>query len=98
MSEVTVKKRVFVMSWILLMLLTFALLAVGTSTLPVEKRDILIVVMMLIQAYLVSFYFMHLRFEKGALAFTVVSGILVTATLLFGAICWDGLRIIRLSH
>jgi len=99
MSDTTiVKKRVFVISWVLLMLLTFAMLAVGTGTAPAHQKNVFILVMMLAQAYLVAFYFMHLRFEKLPLIVSVVFGILLTALLLYGVLIWEGTRIIILTN
>jgi cytochrome c oxidase subunit IV len=90
-----VSAKTFLVVWAILMILTFLLVETSLSTLPM--KDFLIVIMMLAQAYLVSFYFMHLRFEKLPLILSVVLGVLLTVLLLYFVIIWDGTRIVKLT-
>lgn len=91
-----ISKTVFCVSWVLLLLLTGGLIAVGTSAPAPLPKHVLIFGMMLVQAYLVSFYFMHLRFEKLPLILSVVLGILVTVCIFYAVVRWDGSHMVRL--
>lgn len=96
-SESKISATAFLISWLLLVVLTFGLIYVGTSSMAAFPKVFLILGMMTIQAYLVAFYFMHLRFERLPLVLSVVLGIVLTAGLLYALIVWDGSRIIKLS-
>lgn len=98
MDNGAVGKSTFLLSWVALIALTFALIGVSTSGMAPVSKHLLIFAMMLIQAYLVSFYFMHLRFEKFPLVISVVAGILVTAMVLYLAIVWDSSRMMKLFN
>jgi len=96
-ENVKVKSSVFIVSWILLMMLTGGLLLVGTSSLPTFPRHFLIYGMMAVQAYLVSFYFMHLRYERLPLILSVVLGVVVTATFFYVLLAWEGSHVIKVT-
>jgi len=86
----------FVVSWILLIVLTAALLKIAGSGMAATPKTFAILAMMTLQAYLVAFYFMHLRFERLPLVLSVLLGLMATTGLLYALIIWDGSRIVRL--
>lgn len=92
-----VSKITFLISWLFLVILTFSLIYVGTSSMAPVAKHVWIFAMMAAQAYLVAFYFMNLRFERLALVLSVLLGIVLTTGLLYALIVWDGSRIIRLT-
>ncbi len=85
-------------TWVLLLILTLAMLATGYLPLPKGFIVLLLILAMLVKASLISGHFMHLRFEKLSLALMVAAGIFATAAILFLLISFDGLRILRLSR
>lgn len=84
-------------TWALLLVLTFVMIWIGTSPLPLLWVVILLIVAMMAKASLIGAYFMHLRFEKFSLVLTVVAGLVVTALLLFVVISFDSARIFELA-
>lgn len=95
-EKYTVSGATFLMVWVVLMALTVSLIALSFATF--SGKEALMVVLMFAMAYLVSFYFMHLRFEKLPLILSVVLGIVATTVLLYLIIMWDGTRIARLTQ
>ncbi len=95
-QEPIVSPKTFILVWVLLMILTGFEIFAAYKGIPWKNE--LILALMLAQAYLVSFYFMHLRFEKFPLILSVVLGVLLTVGLLCALIIWDGIHIIQLSR
>ena len=95
-EEPIVSPKTFFLVWVILMVLTVFEITAGYK--GIAGKDYLILILMLGQAYLVSFYFMHLRFENLPLILSVVLGVLLTIGLLCALIIWDGTHIIQLSR
>ena len=84
-------------TWVMLLVLTFVMIWIGSSSLPLLWTIILLILAMAAKASLIGAYFMHLRFEKLSLVLTVVVGLVVTALLLFVLISFDSARIFELA-
>ncbi len=89
--------RTYWSTWLLLLVLTLVMLAIGYVSLPKVFMVFLLVPAMLVKASLIGAHFMHLRFERLNLVLTVAVGILATGTILFLLISFDGIRILTLS-
>ena len=92
-----VSSKTFAAAWVLLIVLALVQLWLSTGFGPSTAKDFVILFFMAIEAYLVCFYFMHLRFENMAMILTVVLGIVLTTLLLYALIMWDGFRIFQLK-
>jgi cytochrome c oxidase subunit IV len=76
-----------------LLVFTFLMLWADTAPLPRTVFVGFMLAAMLVKASLIAGYFMHLRFERRLLAWTVVVGILVTGAVLYVLIVPDAARI-----
>lgn len=85
------------MTWGLLLALTLVMLSLSYVSLPKKIVLLLLLAAMMAKASLIGGYFMHLRYEKPALALAVAAGILATGAALAILLVWDGLRVLRLS-
>ncbi|MBI4481402.1 MAG: cytochrome C oxidase subunit IV family protein [Acidobacteria bacterium] len=92
-----VSYRVYWLTWILLLGITLFMIAIGYSAIPRLPKVLLLLMTMFTKGSLIAAYFMHLRFEKLQLIYTVALGILVTAAILWTFITFDGMRILQLS-
>jgi cytochrome c oxidase subunit IV len=70
-------------TWIILLIITIAMLASEAFHLPRFLLVIYLVAFMLVKAGMIGGNFMHLRFENTNLALMVVAGLLVTSLILF---------------
>lgn len=84
--------------WGVLLVLTLTMLVVDQVSLPRGLFVIIIVGAMLTKALLIAAYFMHLKFERVALAMSVLVGLLINATILYGLIVPDAVRIFGMEH
>jgi caa(3)-type oxidase subunit IV len=75
--------RVYWVTWIILLVITVAMLAAESFHMPRWFLLIFLLVFMMVKATIIGGNFMHLRYEKRNLAFMVASGILVTSLILF---------------
>lgn len=96
-NEKHVNYKVYWFIWSVLLVLTLAMLLVGRASISRAIIVPLLIVAMSMKAVLIGGYFMHLRFEKLILAFTVVAAIILTAAALVSLIALDAVRILRLS-
>ncbi|HUL49131.1 MAG TPA: cytochrome C oxidase subunit IV family protein [Gemmatimonadales bacterium] len=87
--------RSYWISWGALLALTLLMLA--TETAPVYRTVAvsLLLVAMLIKAGVIGAWFMHLKFERPALVWSVAGATLLTAAALFGLIVPDGISAFR---
>ncbi len=93
--------------WGILLLVTLVMLFVDRPTaqalgstsggLPRGLLIFILVVAMLLKAWLIAAFFMHLRFERLALGMAVLLGLLVNGFILFALIVPDGLRILGMG-
>ena len=75
--------RVYWVTWIILLVITVAMLAAESFHMPRWFLLIFLLVFMMVKAVIIGGNFMHLRYEKRNLAFMVATGILVTSLILF---------------
>ena len=80
------------------MILTLAMISIGSAGFGRGLLVALLLAGMLAKATLILGNFMHLRFEKAGLVLTVVLGIVFTALALFFIIAPDGVRILHLGQ
>jgi cytochrome c oxidase subunit IV len=83
--------------WVVLLILTLAMILIGSSSAPRRFMVLFLILAMFAKAALITGTFMHLRFEKVVLTVTVAVGILFTAIALFFGIAPDAVRILNLS-
>ncbi len=84
----------------LLALLALTVVMLVFDGLSVTRSAFLAVVLsaMLMKAALIGAHFMHLRFERRALAVMVAGGLLITGAILFALIAPDAVRIAAMNH
>jgi caa(3)-type oxidase subunit IV len=75
--------RVYWITWIILLVITVAMLAAESFHMPRWFLLVFLLVFMMVKATIIGGNFMHLRYEKRNLAVMVASGILVTSLILF---------------
>ena len=75
--------RVYWVTWIILLVITVAMLAAESFHRPRWFLLIFLLLFMMVKAVIIGANFMHLRYEKRNLAFMVATGILVTSLILF---------------
>ncbi len=89
--------------WLILLVATLVMIFIDRPTAtalqgeaPGASQGLLVLVLilaMLLKAFLIGSYFMHLRFERVFLWMSVLVGLLINGAILFGLIVPDGLRI-----
>ena len=89
--------RTYWSTWFVLLVLTLVMILAGFSGIQKGLIFALLLLLMFAKATLISGNFMHLRFEKAALALIVAVGILFTAGALFFGIAPDAVRVFNLS-
>jgi cytochrome c oxidase subunit IV len=75
--------RVYWITWVLLLVITVAMLAAELFHLPRIFLVLFLLAFMMIKASMIAGNFMHLRFERRNLAWMVGLGILVTSLILY---------------
>jgi cytochrome c oxidase subunit IV len=108
MAEATAQAgyRLYWQIWLILLIVTLIMifidrpaamaLAGSEPFLPQGALVLILVLAMLFKATLIAGYFMHLRYERLFLGLSVLIGLLINGTILFGLILPDGLRILRM--
>jgi cytochrome c oxidase subunit IV len=89
--------RFYWITWAILLALTLVMLLIDQSPLPRLLFVIVMLVAMLVKASVIAANFMHLRFERAAIAVMVVIGLLINGAILFGLIVPDALRIVEME-
>ncbi|MDP6581928.1 MAG: cytochrome C oxidase subunit IV family protein [Vicinamibacterales bacterium] len=84
--------RFYWITWTILLVLTVLMLLIDQSPLPRLLFVLVMLVAMLVKASIIAANFMHMRFERIALAWMVVIGLLINGAILFGLIVPDALR------
>jgi caa(3)-type oxidase subunit IV len=79
--------------WLILLGFTITMLWIDGVALPRTLFVVFMLAAMLLKAGLIAGYFMHLRFERQSLIWTVVGGLLATAIVLYVLIAPDAARI-----
>ena len=87
MSETTGNPyRIYRVTWIILLIITVAMLAAEAFHLPRIFLILFLLAFMMVKATMIGGNFMHLRYEKRSLALMVAAGILVTSLILYSFI------------
>jgi cytochrome c oxidase subunit IV len=78
--------RIYWITWVILLVITVAMLAAEMFHLPRLFLILFLVAFMMVKATFIGGNFMHLRFERTNLAVMVALGILVTSLILYSFI------------
>jgi cytochrome c oxidase subunit IV len=78
--------RIYRVTWIVLLIITVAMLAAEAFHLPRIFLIVFLLAFMMVKATMIGGNFMHLRYEKPSLALMVAAGILVTSLILYSFI------------
>jgi cytochrome c oxidase subunit IV len=87
--------RIYRITWVVLLIITVAMLAAEMFHLPRWFLIVFLVCFMMVKAVMIAGNFMHLRFERPSLAVVVASGILVTSLILFSFISREAHHVAR---
>jgi len=91
--------RIYRVTWIILLVITVAMLAAEAFHLPRFFLIVFLLAFMMVKASMIGGNFMHLRYERPSLAIMVASGILVTSLILYAFISGETHHILeRLSN
>lgn len=82
--------KVYLTVWFWLFVLSFSAYFVDLMKLPFALKATLLVIIALMKAGLIAAYFMHLRFEKLSLVYTIVLPLILLVALAAGVMP-DGL-------
>lgn len=97
MSDSAHPYRVYWVTWVILLLITVAMLAAESFHMPRWFLVVFLVVFMMVKAVMIGGNFMHLRYERRNLSFMVASGILVTSLILYGFITRESRHVLELT-
>ena len=87
--------RIYRITWIILLIITMAMLAAEALHLPRLFLIVFLVAFMMVKATMIAGNFMHLRYERPSLALTVAAGILVTSLILYSFISREAHHVVR---
>ncbi len=87
--------RIYRITWVVLLIITVAMLAAEALHLPRWFLIVFLVCFMMVKAVMIGGNFMHLRFERPSLAVVVASGLLVTSLILFSFISREAHHVAR---
>ncbi|PYQ12719.1 MAG: hypothetical protein DMF80_17385 [Acidobacteria bacterium] len=91
--------RIYRVTWIILLIITVAMLASESFHLPRIFLIVFLLAFMMVKASMIGGNFMHLRYERPSLAVMVAAGILVTSLILYSFISREFRHIVeRLSN
>ncbi|MCS7265162.1 MAG: cytochrome C oxidase subunit IV family protein [Armatimonadetes bacterium] len=85
--------KVYLTVWFWLFVLSFSAYFVDLMKLPFALKAVLLVAIALMKAGLIAAYFMHLRFEKLNLVYTIVLPLILLIALAAGVMP-DGLSVL----
>jgi cytochrome c oxidase subunit 4 len=85
--------RIYAVTWFWLLAITVLELAVVILGVPKVLLAITLITMAILKAALIMAYFMHLRYEKLSLIYTVVVPMFFLAIVLFSAVGPDALSV-----
>ncbi|MGE0453879.1 MAG: cytochrome C oxidase subunit IV family protein [Vicinamibacteria bacterium] len=89
--------RVYWVTWVVLLVITVAMLAAEQLHMPRWFLVSFLVAFMMVKAVMISGSFMHLSSERRNLAVMVACGILVTSLILFGYITPESWSVLEKS-
>ncbi len=83
----------YVITWVWLLVITVLEIAVVLVGLPKALLASLLLLMSLMKAALIVGYFMHLRYERVAFIYTVVTPMVVLVVILFAFVAPDAIHV-----
>jgi cytochrome c oxidase subunit IV len=89
--------RIYRVTWVILLIITVAMLASEAFHLPRVFLVLFLCAFMMVKATMIAGNFMHLRFERRNLAVMVAAGILLTSLTLFAFITPESHHVRKLS-
>jgi caa(3)-type oxidase subunit IV len=89
--------RIYWITWVVLLVITVAMLAAETLHLPRWFLVVFLLAFMLVKAVMIVGNFMHMRFERRSLALMVFVGIMVTSLILFSYIAPESQHVLEHS-
>ena len=96
MSEKTASPyRIYLTTWITLLIITVAMLAAEKLHMPRWFLVLFLLAFMMVKALMIGGNFMHLRHEHSRVAIMVAVGILVTSLILFSFISREAHHVAR---
>ena len=87
--------RIYRITWVILLIITMAMLAAEALHLPRIFLILFLTSFMMVKAVMIGGNFMHLRYERPALALMVAGGILITSLILFSFISREAHHVAR---
>ena len=87
--------RIYRITWVILLIITVAMLASEALHLPRWFLVVFLVAFMMVKASMIGGNFMHLRYERPSLAVVVAGGILITSLILFSFITREAHHVAR---
>jgi caa(3)-type oxidase subunit IV len=87
--------RIYWVTWIILLVITVAMLAAEVLHLPRWFLIVFLLAFMMVKAVMIAGNFMHLRYEKRNLAVMVGAGILLTSLILFSFISQESRHVLE---
>lgn len=85
--------RIYLTVWFWLLAMTAVEVFLAYKHLPVHTMLVLLMGLSLVKAALIIAYFMHLRFEKSSLAWTLMPPLVICIVLMIAFSFPDGLRL-----
>jgi cytochrome c oxidase subunit 4 len=86
--------RIYVAVWIWLLALTGVEVFLGYKHLPLGTMLTLLMGLSMVKAALIIAYFMHLRFEKASMAWTLMPPLVICIVLMIAFSFPDGIRLL----
>lgn len=90
--------RVYVVTWFWLLVITVVELAIVLLHVPKLILASALIIMALLKAALIVAYFMHLRYERLSLVYTVVVPMVFLAVVLFSFVAPDAVHVFNLRR
>jgi cytochrome c oxidase subunit 4 len=90
--------RIYISVWIWLLALTAVEVFLGYKQLPVNTMLVLLLGLSLVKAALIIAYFMHLRFEKSSLTWTLMPPLVICIVLMIAFSFPDGIRLLEMRR
>jgi cytochrome c oxidase subunit 4 len=90
--------RIYISVWIWLLVLTAVEVFLGYKHLPPATMLVLLLGLSLVKAALIIAYFMHLRFEKSSLTWTLMPPLVICIVLMIAFSFPDGIRLLEMRR
>jgi cytochrome c oxidase subunit 4 len=90
--------RIYIVVWIWLLALTAVEVFLGYKHLPLMTMLVLLLGLSIVKAALIIAYFMHLRFEKTSMAWTLMPPLVICIVLMIVFSFPDGIRLLDMRR